>query len=434
MDRLQQAIVSSTRSRRQVALLFIDLDNFKTLNDTLGHDMGDVLLLQVTERLTTCVREGDTVARLGGDEFVVILEDLDEQLMDAAEQAEIIGEKLLTTLRQPFQLDSNEYNCTSSIGLTLFTGDKHGMEDLLKQADIAMYQAKKAGRNSLCFFDPQMQQTISSRVALEAQLRKALDLNQFQLYYQVQVDSRLHPVGAEALIRWIHPDNGVVLPKHFISFAEDSGLIIPIGHWLITAACAQLKAWQCDVQTLGLTLSVNISARQFHQDNFVDQVETAVLEYGINPTLLKLELTESILLENIENTIIHMNTLRKLGISFSLDDFGTGYSSLQYLKRLPLNQLKIDQSFVRDIATDSSDRAIVRTVIAMAQSLNLDVIAEGVETKDQRQLLLNEGCQQFQGYLFSTPLPMEQFTVFIKQLANICPRITLAHLVRLKAR
>ena len=415
MDRLHQALASSARIGREGALLLIDLDNFKSLNDTLGHQVGDLLLQQVAQRLESCVRDGDTVARLGGDEFVVMLENLSEQALEAAAQAETIGEKILATLSQPYQLGTHEHYGTASIGATLFDGDPQGSDELLKQADIAMYQAKKAGRNTLRFFDPQMQASISARVELEGELRQALAKQQFHLYYQIQVDSSHRPLGAEALIRWLHPERGLVPPLQFIPLAEETGLILPIGQWVLETACAQLKAWENDALTRDLTLAVNVSAKQFHQADFVTQVQRALLKSSAQPSHLKLELTESIVLENIEDTIGKMHEIKALGVNFSMDDFGTGYSSLQYLKRLPLAQLKIDQSFVRDIATDSSDRAIVRTIIAMAQSLDMDVIAEGVETAEQRQLLLNNGCTHFQGYLFGRPVPIEQFELELKQ-------------------
>lgn len=415
LDRLKQAFASSARSGRDGAVLFLDLDHFKTLNDTLGHDIGDLLLQQVAKRLTLCVREGDTVARLGGDEFVVLLEDLSEQPLYAAAQAESIGEKIITALNQPYQLESHEHQSTPSVGIVLFSDHHQSQEDLLKHADIAMYQAKKAGRNRLSFFDPKMQDAINTRAELEHELYKALELRQFQLYYQIQVDSTGHPLGAEALIRWPHPERGMVSPFYFIPLAEDTGLILPIGHWVLETACAQLQSWQQTEHTKHLTLSVNVSVKQFRQPDFVDLVRTTVQHYAINPMLLKLELTESMLLENIEEVIATMHALRTIGISFSLDDFGTGYSSLQYLKILPLYQLKIDQSFVRDLADDLSDQAIVRTIIAMTQTLNLNVIAEGVETEQQRQLLQKIGCNTYQGYLFSEPVPIEAFEALLKQ-------------------
>jgi diguanylate cyclase (GGDEF)-like protein len=403
------------RSGKDGAILFLDLDHFKTLNDSLGHDVGDLLLQQVAERLTHAVREGDTVARLGGDEFVIMLEDLSESALEAAAQAEAIGEKVITALNQPYQLTSHEYHSTPSIGISLFNGHKQSQEELLKHADIAMYQAKKAGRNTLRFFDPKMQQAIHARVDLERELRKALDQKQFQLYYQVQVDISERPLGAEALIRWIHPERGLISPLHFIPLAEETGLILPIGLWVLETACAQLKQWEQDSITRDLTISINVSAKQFFQSDFVAQVQNAVQRYAIDPTKLKLELTESMLLDNVEDTIVTMNVLKRIGIRFSLDDFGTGYSSLQYLKSLPLAQLKIDQSFVRDIWTNNSDQEIVYTIIAMAQSLHLDVIAEGVETNEQLGLLLNNGCLHYQGYLFGKPVSINEFEAAIRK-------------------
>jgi diguanylate cyclase (GGDEF)-like protein/PAS domain S-box-containing protein len=414
MDRLQQALTSSLRSNRKGALLFLDLDNFKNLNDTLGHDMGDTLLKQVAQRLATCIREGDTVSRLGGDEFVVMLVDLSEQLIEAAAQTENIGEKILAALLQPFQLGKGTYRCTASIGANLFSGNQQAADELLKQADIAMYQAKKAGRNAFRFFDRQMQESISARVSLEGELQNALEFGQFHLHYQVQVDSSNHPLGAEGLLRWIHPERGMISPAKFISLSEENGQILPIGYWVLETACAQIKVWQQNALTRNLTLAVNMSAKQFHQADFVAQVKAIVQRHAIDPQLLKLELTESQLQENIEKTIAIMNALNEIGIQFSLDDFGTGFSSLQYLKQLPLDQIKIDQSFVRDITTDASDIAVVRATIAMAQSLKLDIIAEGVETEEQRQLLLECGCSRFQGYYFGRPLPIELFEAALK--------------------
>ncbi len=414
MERLQLAVAASVQSGREGALLFIDLDHFKTLNDTLGHGIGDLLLQQVSHRLQSCVREGDTVARLGGDEFVVILENLSNQSIKATAQAEAIGEKFLTALYQPYQLGLHEYHGTPSIGVTLFNDHQLSMEELMKQADIAMYQAKKAGRNTMRFFAPQMQASIADRASLENELRKALAKQQFHLHYQVQVDDLYRPFGAEALIRWLHPERGMVSPAQFIPLAEETGLILPIGQWVLETACAQIKAWEQDALTRDLVLAVNVSSRQFHQADFVDQVHAVVQRHAINPTLLKLELTEGMLLENVESVIATMVALKAIGVRISLDDFGTGYSSLQYIKRLPLNQLKIDQSFVRELVSDSSDQAIVSTIIAMAQGLNLEVIAEGVEKVEQRQLLLDSGCNHYQGYLFGRPVPIELFEALLK--------------------
>ncbi|WP_333874838.1 PAS domain S-box protein [Methylobacter sp.] len=417
LDRLQQALASSARSRLEGALLFLDLDNFKALNDTLGHDIGDLLLQQVAERLKACVREGDTVARLGGDEFVVILENLSKQGIEAALPAEIVANKILAALNEVYRLGKHEYRNTPSIGVTLFNEHKHPhkTDELLRQADIAMYQAKKASRNTLRFFDPMMQTNINNRVALEKALHEAIEKQQFQLHYQIQVHSSGLALGAEALIRWQHPDGSLVPPTQFIPIAEEMGLILPIGQWVLETACAQISAWQQDALTRDLVLSINVSVKQFHQANFIERVQHAVQRHAINPALLKLELTESMLLESIDDTIITMNALKEVGILISLDDFGTGYSSLQYLKRLPINQLKIDRSFVRDIAVDANDRAIVRTIIAMAQSLELSIIAEGVETEEQREILIGNGCMNYQGYLFGKPVPIEQFEILLKR-------------------
>lgn len=415
LDRLKQALSSSAHSGRDGALMFLDLDQFKILNDSHAHDAGDSLLRQVAGRLSACLHEDDTVARLGGDEFVVLLEGLSNQDTTAATQAEVIGERILAFLQQPYQLGENEYQITASIGIAIFKDYEQSLEELLKHADIAMYQAKKAGRNTLRFFDPEMQNAVNNRVDIERELRRALENQQFQLFYQIQVDKSYRIFGAETLIRWKHPERGFISPGDFIPLAEETGLIVPIGQWVLETACTQLKAWQQNPAARDLTLSVNVSAKQFHQADFVSQLKDFIKRHSINPLQLKLELTESLLLENIEDTIVTMTALNKIGIQFSLDDFGTGYSSLQYLKRLPLMQLKIDKSFVRDIAVDSSDRAIVRTIIAMAKSLELNVIAEGVETKEQRQILLNKGCEHFQGYLFSKPVPISKFDELLEK-------------------
>jgi len=413
LNRLSHAIATSARNGNIGALLFIDLDNFKMLNDTCGHNSGDLLLQQVAERLTSCCRESDTAARLGGDEFVVMLEGLSQHREIAASQAKIVGNKILETLNQSYDLCDHIYHNTPSIGVTLFCNHESNIEDLLMQADIAMYQAKNAGRNALRFFDPKMQEQVNSRVALESELRKALTSDQFRLYYQLQVDYQNRPIGAEVLIRWIHPEKGIISPMEFIPLAEEIGLIIPIGRWVLEIACAQLKAWQHQPATQGLALSVNVSPKQFHQPDFIDVICGLVKKYEISPMLLKLELTESMLLENIEDTIQTISRLKSIGIGFSLDDFGTGYSSLQYLKRLPLDQLKIDQSFVRDLLLGQNDTAIVLTIIALGQSMGLEVIAEGVETEAQRDFLAMHGCYRYQGYFFSKPLPLDDFERFV---------------------
>lgn len=413
IDRLEHALASVARSGHKGALLFIDLDNFKTLNDTLGHDIGDMLLQQVAKRITFCLRECDTVARLGGDEFVVILENLNGEAEVAAEQTESVSRKIIVSLIQPYQLESHRYSGTASIGATLIGNHHQSIDELLKQADIAMYQAKSGGRNALRFFDPKMQDAINAKAALEVELRNALVMEEFRLYFQIQMDSSARPIGAETLIRWKHPVRGIVNPAEFIPLVEECGLIIPIGQWVLDAACSQLKAWEENTFTRDLVLAVNVSATQFRQADFVKQVNETIRRHAINPRRLKLELTESLLLNDVEEIILTMNALKKFGIQFSLDDFGTGYSSLQYLKQLPLDQLKIDQSFVRDLVSNHSEKAIVRTIIAMAHSLSLDVIAEGVESEDQRLILLNNGCNHYQGYLFSKPVPIEQFEALL---------------------
>ncbi len=414
-DRLKLALASSNRRGRRGALLFIDMDNFKTLNDTLGHDMGDLLLQQVAQRLEACLREGDTVARLGGDEFVVMLEDLSEQALEAEAQTEAIGNKILSILNQPYLLVTHEHRSTPSIGAILYSDHEQSVDELLKQADIAMYQAKAAGRNALRFFDPQMQARITARVELETDLRLALAENQFMLYYQPQVYHNRQIIGAEVLIRWLHPVRNLVSPADFIPLAEETGLILSIGQWVLETACAQLKIWERSVNTQHLQLAVNVSARQFHQVDFVAQVRQILSRSAINPDRLKLELTESLVHNDINDTILKMHALREIGVHFSMDDFGTGYSSLSSLKKLPLDQLKIDQSFVRDLSSDPDDAVIVQTIIAMANNLGMEVIAEGVETEAQRSFLEQHGCPVYQGYLFSKPVLVEQFELLLKQ-------------------
>jgi diguanylate cyclase (GGDEF)-like protein/PAS domain S-box-containing protein len=410
LDRLQHALATSRRTRHTGALLFIDLDNFKSLNDTLGHDKGDALLQQVAWRLETCVsRKSDTVARLGGDEFVIMLEDLSEGPEEAAAQAEIVAEKILAAFKRPFQLDGHEHHTTPSIGVTLFDNRIRNVDELLKRADLAMYQAKAAGRNTVRFFDPDMQTVVSARVELETDLRQGLLKHEFSLHYQRQTNSNGYTIGAEALIRWHHPRRGMLSPALFIPLAEETGLILHLGQWVLETACRQLTIWAAKPQTSHLTVAVNVSARQFRQPDFVEQVLAVLDHTGANPKSLKLELTESLLVANVENTVAKMTALKAKGVGFALDDFGTGYSSLSYLKRLPLDQLKIDQSFVRDVLTDPNDAAIARTIVALGQTLGLDVIAEGVETKDQRDFLAENGCHAYQGYFFSAPLPAERF-------------------------
>jgi diguanylate cyclase (GGDEF)-like protein/PAS domain S-box-containing protein len=415
IDRLRQATAASTRCARHGALLFLDLDNFKTLNDTLGHDIGDMLLQQVAERLATCVREGDTVARLGGDEFVIMLKDLSENLQEAATQTEVVGEKILTTLNRPYQLANINHHSTPSIGVTLFMNHQGTIDDLMKRADLAMYQAKGAGRNTLRFFDPEMQATVTTRAALEVDLREALLKEQFVLYYQAQVDGAGRLTGVEALLRWPHPRRGMVSPLEFIPLAEETGVILPLGHWVLQTACAQLVVWAKQPAMAHLTIAVNVSARQFGQPNFVEEVLAILAHHGADPFRLKLELTESLLVNDVESIIAKMTALKAKGVGFSLDDFGTGYSSLSYLKRLPLDQLKIDQGFIRNILTDTNDAAIAKMVVALADSLGLAVIAEGVELKEQSEFLARQGCNAYQGYLFGRPLPITEFEALLQK-------------------
>jgi diguanylate cyclase (GGDEF)-like protein/PAS domain S-box-containing protein len=409
-DRITKAQATSKRNGHHGALMFIDLDNFKKLNDTRGHDVGDMLLCEVAQRLQSIVRAEDSVVRLGGDEFVVMLENLDSEAAIAAAEADEIGHKLLTCLNEPFNLKGQEVHSTPSVGIVLFCGETQSIEQILKHADAAMYQSKAAGRNTLHFFDPDMQSALEARATMEVDLRAAIRAGQFRLYYQAQVDNTGHIIGAEALIRWIHPLRGMISPADFIPLAEDSGLILPMGQWVLEAACTQLKIWSSSTLTRHLTLAVNVSARQYHQKDFVEQVLTVLDQSGADPRKLKLELTESLLVKDIEDVITKMTALKARGVCFSLDDFGTGYSSLSYLKRLPLDQLKIDQSFVRDLERDDNDATICAATIGLAHNLGLAVVAEGVESEAQRYFLGTvHRCNFMQGYLFAKPLPQHEF-------------------------
>lgn len=403
IDRLRHALLMAARNHQGGALLFIDLDNFKTLNDTRGHACGDLLLQQVARRLLDAVRAGDTVARLGGDEFVVMLENIGSARETAAQHAEQVGEKVLAALTQPYLLNGKDYHGTPSIGVALFDDCEGGLEELLKRADLAMYQAKGAGRNTLRFFDPAMQSLLAAQSTLEAEMRQGLRAGDFVLHYQPQLDSGGRLAGVEALVRWQHPQRGLIAPGEFIGLAESSGLIQPLGQWVLEAACEQIARWQRDPELRRLSVAVNVSARQFRHPDFVSRVIGAIERTAIPADRLKLELTESLLLDNVEEIIARMNVLKARGVCFALDDFGTGYSSLAYLKRLPLDQLKIDRSFVRDVLTDPNDAAIARTIIALGQTLGLHVLAEGVETRDQHEFLVAHGCDAFQGYLFGHP-------------------------------
>lgn len=421
VDRLKQAMTIGNRNNTYGAVLFIDLDQFKTLNDTFGHDKGDLLLQQVAQRLVDGVRQGDTVARLGGDEFVIVLANLSDSLDDAAAQTETAGKKVLAALNQKYRLGDLDHRSTASIGATLFLGLETSIDDLLKQADLAMYKSKDTGRNALRFFDPHMQTVVMQHARLEVELRLAIQENQFILHFQPQVADGGRVTGAEALVRWMHPERGIVPPAEFIALAEDCGLIFPLGHWVLARACEQLTVWASHSALSHLTLAVNVSVLQFREPRFVDDVLAVLKQTGANPARLKLELTESLLADSVQEVIDKMTTLKSHGVGFSLDDFGTGYSSLSYLKRLPLDQLKIDQSFVRDILTDPNDAAIARTVVALAKSLGLDVIAEGVETIEQRDFLAGAGCHAYQGFYFSRPLPVERFEAYAMETSTARP-------------
>nr|WP_221292509.1 EAL domain-containing protein [Herbaspirillum sp. SJZ102] len=423
LERLKQAIALSARGKTCSALLFIDLDHFKTLNDTIGHEKGDLLLKQVSQRLLASVRENDTVARVGGDEFVVVLEGLNEHPQEAANQTKAIGEKILATLGNTYQLDEVEYRTTASVGATIFRGRQASVDELMKQADLAMYKAKGTGRNALRFFDPAMQTVVLERAALETGLRKAIEGDQLLLHYQAQVVAGGGVTGAEVLVRWQHPQRGMVSPGDFIPLAEETGLILSLGNWVLETACKQLSAWARNRHTEHLTIAVNVSAQQFREPDFVQAVLDAIERTGANPRRLKLELTESLLVDNVEDIIQKMFALKAYGVEFSLDDFGIGYSSLSYLKRLPLNQLKIDQSFVRDVLIDPNDASIAKTIVNLAQSLGLGVIAEGVETDAQRSFLAAAGCHAYQGYFFCRPVAVDAFEKFAQEFD---PRFTAA--------
>ncbi len=413
-DRIEQALHNAARSKHHGALLFIDLDHFKTLNDTLGHAKGDDLLRQVAGRLVSCVREGDTVARFGGDEFVVVLARLCVDANEAAAEVKSIAIHILSQLARTFHLGDIDHTTTASIGISLFSNSALSLEDVLKQADLAMYKSKAAGRNTLHFFDPAMQVAIEARMALESDLRSALREQQLVLHYQPQTTSDRRITGAEALVRWQHPRLGLVLPARFIPLAEESGIIIQLGEWVLETACLQLVQWARQVHTADLVLAVNVSFRQLQQADFVEKVMAIVQRTGANPRRLKLELTESVLVSNIEDVIAKMSALKTRGVSFSLDDFGTGYSSLAYLSRLPIDQLKIDRTFVADMESSENAESICVAVISLARSLNLKVVAEGVETEAQFRLLTRvHRCEYVQGYLLGRPGPIADFNALL---------------------
>ena len=409
LDRLRQSMAVSERNHNFCALLFLDIDKFKTLNDTLGHQVGDILLIQIAERLRRAVREYDTVARLGGDEFVVLLEQLGNNEDEAATQAQHVANKIVYQLGREYDLDGHKYLGTTSIGIALFSGQELGSDELLRRADLAMYQAKSSGSNTVCFFDPQMQANIAARLDLELDIKQAVIHEEFFLCYQPQFSNAGHLVGAEALIRWRSPKRGLVPPSEFIPLAEETGLILPIGHWVMREACQCLEDWSRHPTLSKVGISVNVSAKQVALPTFVEEVRELLSFYDVDPSLLKLEITESMLVERMDEIIAKINALRAIGVRFSLDDFGTGYSSLSYLKRLPFDQVKIDQSFARAALDDPNDAAICRAIIALGQALSLDVMAEGIETDDQWEFFKAEGCCYGQGYFFGRPMPQADF-------------------------
>lgn len=414
MDRMRLAFSTSVRSKQYGAVLFLDMDKFKLLNDTLGHDYGDLMLIEVARRIEMCVREIDTVSRIGGDEFVVLLEEMGEHDENASRLAAMIAEKIRAALAQPYHLKDNEHHSSPSIGVCLYLSNDESPDTVLKHADMAMYQVKESGRNAVKFYDPKMQLAVEERATLETDLRKGLDEQQFELFYQIQVDGERNPVGAEALLRWNHPTRGTVLPQDFISIAEESSLIIDIGGWALDSVCHQLAVWSKDIRTQNLVLSVNVSARQLKQLNFVATITNLIHLHGIDPSHLKLELTESLVFGDITNMITKMHELMAIGVKLSMDDFGKGYSSLTYLKQLSLDQLKIDQSFVHNMDTDSNDALMVKTIIDLAKNFHLNVIAEGVETEAQLSLLKELGCLNYQGYLLGKPMSAQQFEALLQ--------------------
>ena len=422
LDRLKQALSVTSRSDQYGAVLYIDLDNFKSVNDTLGHTVGDRLLQMVAKRLSACVRSSDTVARLGGDEFVVMIEGMGGNLAAAALEARKIAQNILLAFDADYQIDSSPCRITPSVGITLFSANQSDtVESLLQHADLAMYAAKEGGRNTLRFYDARMQAIANDDAKLEADLRAALREGQFCLYYQVQVDQLGHAYACEALIRWQHPTRGLLAPDLFIPAAESTGLILPIGTWVLQAACAQLACWGRDPALADLMLAVNISARQFYETDFVEQVLSTLTQTGANPHRLKLELTESILIKDVEGTVAKIAELQKRGVRFALDDFGTGYSSLSYLRRLPLDQIKIDQSFVEAVPGDANACVLVKTIILLGNSLGFRVIAEGVETQAQKDFLATNGCGSYQGYLYGHPLPLEDFEASVRRMPGRTP-------------
>ena len=419
LDRLQQACATSARHGAHGAVFFIDLDHFKALNDSLGHDHGDLLLKEVARRLLGCVRGEDTVARIGGDEFVVMTVGLDASAKTAATQATVVGEKILAAVSRPCQLGVHSHTVTPSVGVSLFHGREQGLEDIIKRADVAMYQAKAAGRGAVRFFDPQMQAALEAGVALEQALRQAVAAGELRLHFQGQFDDRLGVVGAEALLRWQHPRRGLLMPDQFLPQAEQTGLIVPIGLWVIDRACAQLARWAAQPGLQQLRLAVNISARQFRHEGFVDVVAQALQRHGVQAQRLRLELREDLVRDNPPEILARMAALKALGVGFVMDDFGISYSSLSTLKRLPLDQIKISQALLPHLTSDAHDAAIVRTIIGIAQGMGLGATAAGVETVQQCDLLRELGCSVWQGYYFGQPAPLAQFEARLGSMARV---------------
>ena len=415
LDRLEDALGAAHGTGCPGAVMFIDLDNFKSINDTRGHDKGDILLQLVADRLNDAVRSSDTVARFGGDEFVVLLEDLGASELAAAQAARESAAKLLLAFDAPFEIAGVEHYSTPSIGVAVFGREPVSVDEVLRRADLAMYQAKAAGRNGMAFFDAAMQARVSARAGLEADMRHALNNNGFVLHYQPQLSVDGRVIGVEALVRWQHPQRGLVPPMEFIPVAEDNNMILQLGRWVMEEACRLLARWSGDPRTAGLEMAVNVSPSQFHRPEFADQVLEVLAQTGARPDRLRLELTESLLLNDVEGTVMKMQCLRQAGISFALDDFGTGYSSLSYLHRLPLDQLKIDRSFIREAFKEGHGAAIVRIIVALAKALKMSVLAEGVETADQLSFISAEGCGYYQGYLFSKPLPETELAALLSR-------------------
>jgi diguanylate cyclase (GGDEF)-like protein/PAS domain S-box-containing protein len=418
LDRLSAALSTTTRLTSFGAILLIDLDRFKLFNDTLGHFCGDLLLIEVAARIKSSVSEMDTVARLGADEFIVLIEDVSDNPEGASSRIGLLAEKIRDSLARPFYCNGHQIISSPSIGVSLFRGNEKSVDTLVQQADMAMYQAKTAGRNTIRFFDPVMQNKVAEHAALESDLRHAIPRQQLYLHYQMQVDNNHRPTGAEALLRWIHPERGEVLPGTFIPLAEESNLILEIGNWVFDNACRQLALWADGKQTKGLVLAVNVSAKQFAIPDFVNQVADVLNKYRVDPSRLKLELTESVMLENMADTIEKMHALKRLGVTLAMDDFGIGYSSLSYLKQLPLDQLKIDQGFVQGITMGGSDAMLVQTIIDLATNFRLNVIAEGVESQAQLAFLKHHDCMAFQGYLFGKALPVKEFERALHRIIN----------------